>query len=172
MASPKTLALRARMDALTPVWLPVEADPTPRSANVSDFAAGQRLRSLRANLRRRGERANANGRRDIPTSGAGRRRAKAWRNRGLCLAADDAGRCPRLPVIHGRCRGHLTPEFLREHGEHHLAALVESGGTLTRGRTYEGDAIHQPGTALNALEQPSNWRDTTDQYARILSEQA
>lgn len=124
MASPNTLALRARMDALTPVWLPVEVDPRPRSANAGDFAAGQRLRSLRANMRRVQDLANANARRDIPTSGPGRRRAKAHRNRGFCLAAENGKRCGESADQYGCCRAHLTVEFLRSRGALEVADIA------------------------------------------------
>lgn len=126
MASPNTLALRARMDALQPTQVFVEADPTPRTANAGDFARGQRLRSLRANLRRGTDLANTNARRDIPTSGPGRRRAKAHRNRGLCLASENGERCCENAEQYGRCPDHLTVEILRAHGALEVADIAEA----------------------------------------------
>lgn len=126
MASPNTLAMRARMDALQPTEVFIKADPTPRTANAGDFADGQRLRSLRANLRRGTDLANANTRRDIPTSGPRRRRAKAWRNRGLCLASESGTRCGETAEQYGRCPDHLTVEFLRAHGALEVADIAEA----------------------------------------------
>lgn len=126
MASPNTLALRARMDALQPTEVFIEADVAPRTANAGDFADGQRLRSLRANLRRATDLANANARRDIPTTGPGRRRAKAWRNRGLCLAVDGAKRCGETAEQYGRCPKHLTVEFLRSRGALEVADIADA----------------------------------------------
>ena len=124
MASPATLALRARMDALSPTVVFVEADPAPRTVNAGDFADGQRLRALRANLRRATDLANTNARRDIPTSGPGRRRAKTWRNQGLCLATGDGTRCTETAEQYGRCPKHLTVEVLRAHGALEVADIA------------------------------------------------
>lgn len=126
MASPAMLVLRARMDALQPTAVFVQADPAPRTAAAGDFADGQRLRALRANLRRATSIANTNAHRDIPTTGPGRRRAKAWRNRGLCLATANGTRCTETAEQYGRCPDHLTVEVLRAHGALEVADTAEA----------------------------------------------
>lgn len=126
MASANTLALRARMQALTPTRIPLDVQPTPRTALPGDFADALRVASLGARARRKQARTAANGPRDIPTSGTGRRRAKAHRNLGLCLAADNGARCGRHAEQFGRCPTHLTREFLREHGALEVADITDA----------------------------------------------
>ena len=49
--------------------------------------------------------------RDIPTSGAARRRAKQHRNRGLCLERNASGRCTLAAAEGtGRCERHAPNE--------------------------------------------------------------
>lgn len=113
MASPKTLALRTRMDALAPTPIRLDVDPAPRTALPGEFRDTLRLMSLNANARRRRERAAANGPRDTPTSGPGRRRAKA-RQRILdaetCITRRDGNRC-KARALEGavHCRLHTAP---------------------------------------------------------------
>jgi hypothetical protein len=88
MASPNTLALREEMTGLGPRRYYLNRPRTPKQALPGEFADLTRQAGAQAKTRRRQTRAaltahndQARGfERQIPTSGPGRRRAKARRN--------------------------------------------------------------------------------------------
>lgn len=88
MASPATLALRARMGALQPAEIPVPVERAPKTMLRGDYAALLAQSVARTNRLHRARQAEARARNDaaraiartIPASGPGRRRAKALRN--------------------------------------------------------------------------------------------
>lgn len=123
MASPNTLALRARMDRLGPTEIRLAVQPTPRTAVKGDFADSLRITALNADVRRQRARAAVNGKRDIPTSGPGRRRAKAQRNKRAAtgLLTDVLAYCDAYPhrgplpgaeelILHRSADGSITVE--------------------------------------------------------------
>jgi hypothetical protein len=168
MASPKMLVQRAEQANLQPRAFYLNRPPKPKTMMRGDYASLLRACAVNANEAMHRRVAAGNEGRDIPTGGSGRRRAKAHRQRGLCMA--DGATCRRSATAYfGRCWTHLTPEFLRSRGQHRLAALVEAGGRLTRGRQYEGDTLQADG-ALATLVQPESWTDVTGEMARLLGE--
>lgn len=79
------------------------------SYNLPAFQLGTRAASMMAVVRRNqaSARRAANLERLIPTSGPGRRRAKAHRNAGLCLhPGGGVGLCPKKVVGHDLCEDH------------------------------------------------------------------
>lgn len=79
--------------------------PMPYAAD-GEHAAMLRAWARTTNVRRLQDSQARNAGRDIPTSGAGRRRAKAHRNRGLCLERVADGRCAAAADSTGRCGQH------------------------------------------------------------------
>lgn len=88
-----------------------KAHPGPHNGESSygtdRYRMGQRLHSLlkAAVTARREEARAALDQRPIPVSGAGRRRAKAHRNRGLCVLPG-GGRCGEWATIGVNCDRH------------------------------------------------------------------
>jgi hypothetical protein len=80
MASPNTLARNAALAHLVVREVPVDIEPTPKTALPGEFAAMLREHARIKNVQRAAEKHAMNRGRDIPTSGPGRRRAKALRN--------------------------------------------------------------------------------------------
>jgi len=68
---------------------------TPRYRDRNRQAALFKVEARLANHRRTLRLLQQNADRLIPTSGPGRRRAKAHRNAGLCMSPLGLGRCPR-----------------------------------------------------------------------------
>lgn len=92
---------------LTPVVLvSLDDAPMPYAAD-GEYAGMLRAWARTTNARRLQAGRARNAGRDIPTSGSGRRRAKAHRNRGLCLERGADGRCTYAAVDGtGRCEQH------------------------------------------------------------------
>lgn len=81
MASPNTIARNAALAHLVVSEVPVDIEPAPKTAIPGEFAAMLREYGRIKNVRRATAQHAANRGRAIPTSGPGRRRAKAIRNR-------------------------------------------------------------------------------------------
>ncbi len=94
---PRVTVLVAPEDAQQPYMAPGEY-----AALLRDWSRLTNTKRIQASRAR-------NAGRDIPTSGAARRRAKAHRNRGLCLERNSNGRCTHTATgATGRCEQH-TP---------------------------------------------------------------
>lgn len=105
------------------------------------FAATLAMEGLLKKRERAREHAAKQAGRDIPTSGSGRRRAKAKRNQGQCLAMlSDGTPCQRM-ALRGieRCNVHLDPMLPK------VQRLHGGKWTRTRGKQYETDQA-QPDT--------------------------
>lgn len=167
MAPPRTLALRARMDALGPTPIPLNRPETAPSATKGEFPALMREAIRLSGARRRRAHADlvtvndtARGlTRTVPVGGPGRRRAKALRNKRAvetCIHRHDGQRCDEDTVdgtVH--CARHTRPapnmlaQVLAYCDEHpHDGPLPEPGWPLMLCRhedgaiTVEGDAPH------------------------------
>ena len=174
MASLNTLALRHRMAALQPRGIPVYMPRQPQPDRIATSIEMRRIAQMRhLRTRRRVVASNAAGRdgqpRSIPIGGPGRRRAKAHRQRGLCMHPG-AKPCPLTATRFGRCDDHLTPQVLRSHGEHLLASVVEAGGTLTRGRHYETEQVRAPRGSPGLLVQPESGESFGERTARLIGD--
>lgn len=125
MASPNTLALRAKMATLQPTVWRINRPQTPPSALRGEFPRMLRESARIDRAKRRALRPAAQT--PIPTSGPGRRRAKAHRNRGLCLEPVGDQRCTGT-ALYGDdyCAAHLTVEKLRQRGALEVADITDA----------------------------------------------
>jgi len=97
VASPNTLAMRAKMATLTPTVLPVQVERTPKTMLRGEYAELLAQSITRTNRQDRERQTGARARNDTarglarttPASGPGRRRAKALRN-ARAVAHEDA----------------------------------------------------------------------------------
>lgn len=170
MASLNTLRLRAEQADLVVTPWRLNRPPTPRQMAPGEYAAllresgrisGDQRRRESTALREQQDKARGF-QRAIPTSGPGRRRAKANRNKRAVERTLAERESLRATVVPGDHFNALQADLdAPPQGNERVRRAAQTLGGFTRGRQYEGDQMPDHDDAFATLTQPaasSDWR--------------